>query len=175
MDSKAQFFEFDLDNEEKNDFRVETIGGGTDKSYKVFAKTDIPKGSFIMAEHLSSSLMITSRNYKGLENNLNVGGGRVAIIADLLDFFEEYAHESQALGSQQHYVEVGGSVLLRRSVNADEVNVGRWMPAHPSGSRPVYSPVYERHRISFDVFLVATKDIGAGEEVVMPTNVWEEK
>jgi hypothetical protein len=101
-----------------------------------------------------------------------VGGGRVAIIADLLEFFEDYSHESHAPGSQQHYVEVGGSVLIRRSDNADAANVGRWLPAHPSGKRPIYSPVYER---SFDVFMVATKDIAAGEEVVMSEDAWKEQ
>jgi hypothetical protein len=167
IDSKAEMHEFDLESEEDNSFRVETHKDGNGQtSSKVFAKTDIPKGSFVMAQHLASSLLITSRNYRGLENNLNVGGGRVAIIADLLEFFKDYAHESDAPGSEQHYVEVGGSVLIRRSEDEAEINVGRWLPPHPSGKRPTYSPVYERHRVSFDVFMVATKAIAAGEEVV---------
>jgi len=56
--------------------------------------------------------------------------------------------------------------------NDDEVNVVRWIPDHPSGKRPKYSPVYERHRMSFDVFMVAEEDIDEGEEIAMPTNMW---
>jgi hypothetical protein len=125
-----------------------------------------------MPEHLASSLMITSRNLEGLEKNLDVGGGRVAVIEDLLKFFEDYAHESAAEGSKQHYVEVGGTVLIRRVKDKKEANVGPWVPQHPSGKRPKYSPVYERHRVSFDVFMVATKNIANGEEVVMFEKMW---
>lgn len=172
MDTKAELHELDLENEEKSSFRIETSKDESGKDLsKVFATVNIKKGSFIMPEHLASSLMITSRNYQGLQNNLNVGGGRVAIIADLLDFFEEYAHESHAPGSGQHYVEVGGTVLIRRTTDATSVNVGRWMPAR---ARPTYSPVYERHRVSFDVFLVATKDIAKGDEVVIHEKTWSE-
>lgn len=174
IDSKAELHELDLEDEDESSFRVEKIESESeDPQYKVFAKKRIPKGSFIMAEHLASSLMITSRNYEGLRSNVNVGGGRVAIIEDLLEYFKVYAHPSHAPGSEQHYVEVGGSVLLRRS-KGDDANVGRWMPPHPSGKRPVFSPVYERHRVSFDVFLVASKDIEVGEEVVMADSVWNE-
>ena len=67
-------------------------------------------------------------------------------------------------------MEVGGSVVVRRS--AENVNVAPWVPPHPTGKRPVYSPVYERHRVSFDVFLVATQDIAAGDEVIMSADAW---
>ena len=125
-----------------------------------------------MPEHLASSLMITSRNIEGLKKNVEVGVGRVAVIEDLLSYFDDFAHESAAEGSAQHYVEVGGSVLIRRVDDEKLANVERWVPEHPSGKRPKYSPVYERHRVSFDVFMVASKDIAKGEEIVMHESMW---
>jgi Spermine/spermidine synthase domain len=172
IDPKAEMHEFSLDSEVEGSFRVETKGEGDEKVSQIFATKPIPKGSFIMAEHLASSLLVTTRNLKGLENNRDIGVGRVAVIEDLLEFFEDFAHESAAEGSDQHYVEIAASVLIRR-VKADEPsNVKRWIPQHPSGSRPKYSPVYERHRVSFDVFMVASKDIQVGEEVVMHEDMW---
>jgi len=176
IDSKAELFEFDLENEQTNAFRVEINKDEESGEYKskVFAKQNIPKGSFIMAEHMARSLLITNRNLHGLERNLDVGGGRVAVIADLLEYFDDFAHRSDAPGSAQNYVEVGASVLIRRTENEAEVNIGRWLPPHPGGKRPTYSPVYERHRVSFDVFLVATKDIAEGEEVIWSAKTWND-
>jgi spermidine synthase/S-adenosylmethionine/arginine decarboxylase-like enzyme len=169
IDRKVEMHEMDLNDEEKNSFRVEaSVDADGTKTSKVFAKVKIPKGSFIMAEHLASSLQVTTRNIEGLRNNIKIGGGRVAIIEDLLDFFETYAHESEMGGSKQHYVEIGGTVLIRRVPTRNEANIEKWMPAHPTGRRPKYSPVYERHRMSLDVFLVASRDIEEGEELLMP-------
>lgn len=169
LDRKVGMYEMDLNDETKNSFRVETTVDTTTgkKNASVYAKVNIPKGSYIMAEHLASSLLITQRNLDGLANNVKVGGGRVAIIEDLLEYFDTYAHESRMDGSHQYYVEVGGTVLIRRVENVEDANVGRWVPPHPSGKHPKYSPVYERHRMSFDVFRIATRDIQAGEELLM--------
>lgn len=172
MDPKAEMHEFSLDDEEEGSFRVETKGEGDDKVSSVYATKPIPKGSFIMAEHMASSLLVTSRNLEGLAKNRDIGVGRVAVIEDLLEFFEDFAHESAAEGSKQHYVEIAASVLIRRVKDDEPVNVQPWLPAHPSGKRPKYSPVYERHRVSFDVFMVASKDIKVGEEVVMHEKMW---
>lgn len=169
----AKLFDINLEDDDKSSFSIEkTEKDNKIVSTKVFAKELIPKGSFIMPEHLASSLQVTERNLEGLRENVKVGGGRVAVIEDLLGFFEEYAHESSAPGSMQHYVEVGGSVLIRRSSEPGEANVAKWLPRHPSGSRPKYSPVYERNRVSFDVFIVTTRDIPRGGEVVMPADMW---
>jgi hypothetical protein len=54
----------------------------------------------------------------------------------------------------------------------EEANIGRWIPPHPQGRRPKFSPVYERHRLSFDVFAVATKDIPKGTELLKYKNMW---
>lgn len=175
MDSKAELYELDLEDEKQSSFRVltqENEKGET--TSKLFATVDISKGSFILAEHMASSLMINTRNYEGLRGNVEAGGDKVSVISDLLLFFEDYAHESGASGSNQHFVEVGGSVLIRRTENEDEVNIARWLPPHPDGKRPKYSPVYERRRMSFDVFLVASKNISAGDEIVMSRNTWGE-
>ena len=125
-----------------------------------------------MPEHLASSLLLTTRNLEGLESNKHAGGSRVAVISDLLEFFDDFAHSSKMTGSDQHYVEIGGSVLIRRTKDDASVNVKKWMPEHPSGQRPKYSPVYERNRVSFDVFLVASKNIAQGEEVVLHEATW---
>lgn len=184
MDPKAEVHDFVLpsseDDEEEEEeekdssFRFESA---TDeegkKTTSVFATVNIPKGSFIMADHLASSLMLTKRNLEGLEKSAGVSGtGRVAVIEDLLGFMELYAHPSGMEGSGEYFVELGASALIRRVKDESQANIGKWVPDHPSGSRPKYSPVYERHRMSFDVFVVATKDIAAGEEVLMYENMW---
>jgi spermidine synthase len=172
ISKNAEMHEMDLEDESKNSFRVEAATDDNGKKIsKVFAKVKIPKGSFIMAEHLASSLQVTTRNIEGLQNNVKIGGGRVAIIEDLLEFFDTYAHESEMTGSKQHYVEVGGTVLIRRVPSKTEANIEKWIPQHPSGKRPKYSPVYERHRMSLDVFLVASRDIEEGEEMLMPIDL----
>jgi spermidine synthase len=172
LNPKAEMHEFDLENEDNSSFRVETEGEGDDKVSFVYATRHIPKGSFIMAEHLASSLLVTSRNLDGLEKNRDIGVGRVAVIEDLLEFFEDYAHESAAEGSGQHYVEIAATVLIRRVSDEQQANVQPWVPKHPSGKRPKYSPVYERQRVSFDVFMVASKDIKVGEEIMMHEDMW---
>jgi S-adenosylmethionine decarboxylase proenzyme len=173
LNPKAEFFEMDLENKEESAFSVETETNDKGETVtRVFAEERIPKGSYIMAEHLASSLQLTTRNLEGLKSNLNVGGGRVAIIEDLLGFFDEYAHESAMEGSKEHYVEVGGTVLIRRADDESQANVGPWVPPHPAGKRPKFSPVYERHRMSFDVFMVATRDIEEEEELLMPKSMW---
>ena len=131
---------------------------------RVFATTFIPKGSFIMPSHLASSLMITTSNLDGLQKMSKVEGEQESIISDFVNFFDGHAHGSRAPGSGQHYVEVGASAWIRRTAATEEVNVGPWVP---SGRRPSYSPVYERHRVSFEVLMVATRDIVEGEELMM--------
>jgi spermidine synthase len=128
LDMKAELHELDLENEDESSFRVESKkdeNGKITETY-VYAKTNIPKGSFIMPTHLASSLMVTSRNLDGLQKNVQVGGGRVAVIEDLLGFFDQYAHKSAAHGSAQHYVEIGGSCLIRR---VDAKNEARILPS----------------------------------------------
>lgn len=174
MDSNAGLYELDLEDETQSAFRVSIEKDDKGETIsKLYATVEIPEGSFVLSEHMASSLMINTRNYEGLKGTVKAGGDNVSVISDLLAFFEAYAHESGAVGSDQHYVEVGGSVLMRRAENEGDGNIGSWLPPHPEGRRPKYSPVYERHRMSFDLFLVASKDINAGDELVVSRNTWD--
>ena len=129
----------------------------------------------IMPDHLARSFMVTDRTFEGLQETVRVlGTGEVRIIKDLVSFIEKHGHKSNADGIGFNYVEVGASSFIRRTEDEDDVNVGRWVPSHPSGARPKYSPVYERHRHSFDVFLVATRDIANGEELLLSEKLWQE-
>lgn len=178
LDPKAERHEFVLPGEEavmgESSFRIESKqneAGETIETH-VYATKNIPKGSFIMPQALAASLMLTERNLEGLHSNVQTGGGKVTVIEDLLEFFSDFGHESGMDGSKQSYVEVGASVLIRRVADKAETNVERWVPDHPSGNRPKYSPVYERRRVGFDVFLVASSDIKQGEELVMYEKLW---
>ena len=90
------------------------------------------------------------------------------VIEGFLDFVHENGSPSMVRGVNQKYIEVGATTFIRKSDDTNEVNIGRWLPEHPSGKLPVFSPVYERRMGSFDVFIVATRDIKAGEEIVKP-------
>jgi hypothetical protein len=100
------------------------------------------------------------------------GVGKATVVADFIEFIEDYSHPSMQVGSGKMFVEVGGSFLIRTADDLSESNVRRWIPAHPDGGRPKYSPVYDRHRHSFDVFVVASRDIKAGEEIVKSPTLW---
>lgn len=181
LDPTKQLFDWIVNDESKNAFRVDShasmvIRDGKEEEVTeshVYAKLDIPKGSYIMPRHLASSLVITDNNIAGLTRNLNVGGGPVSVIDDLLKFIGEHGHKSSTDGSDSHYVEIGGTVLIQTVDHPGEANVDRWVPPHPLGGTPVYSPVYERHRMSFDVFIVATEDIPAGTELKRWKGMWE--
>ncbi|CAB9522933.1 Polyamine aminopropyltransferase [Seminavis robusta] len=177
LDPKKELHDLNVEDASKSSFRLESkesnVEGVEDETF-VYATVDIPAGSYIMPKHLASSMVVTKRNLEGLENSLDVGGGPVAVIEDLLEFIGEHGHASHTEGSAVHYVEIGGSVLIRRVGTQEEANVGRWVPPHPSGRPPVFSPVYERHRMSFDVFIVATKDIPAGTELLRYKGLWED-
>ena len=173
LDPEMELHDYVIGDEEKSSFKIEWI---EDKGKSVVTATvDIPKGSYIMPQHLASSFVISNKSWDNLKHNTEVvGKGEVKIIEYLLDFIDEYGHPSNAEGLGLNYVEVGGSFLIRESEDESEANIGRWVPSHPSGKRPVYSPVYERHRLSFDLFLVATRDIKAGEEIVKHEDMWSE-
>jgi hypothetical protein len=179
LDFQAELFEFNVEHEAEGAFTVTADYAEDDPKEievtHVWANNDIPKGSYIMPEHLASSLSLSHQAIENLRGNLEYGG--VSVIQDFVDFIEEYGHDSKAAGSARTLVEVGASYMIR-SVDDDEkdqANVGRWLPAHPDGQRPKYSPVYERHRLSFDVFMVATKDIRKGTELVRHSKMWQEE
>eukprot|EP00538_Stauroneis_constricta_P006247 CAMPEP_0119560418 /NCGR_PEP_ID=MMETSP1352-20130426/14827_1 /TAXON_ID=265584 /ORGANISM="Stauroneis constricta, Strain CCMP1120" /LENGTH=757 /DNA_ID=CAMNT_0007608391 /DNA_START=91 /DNA_END=2364 /DNA_ORIENTATION=+ len=174
MDKKL--FEYNIANEDEGDFKLSAKWSDDNEEIietYVHANVDIPAGSFIMPSHLASSLVLSDETLKGLRGNLEYGG--VTVIEDFVEYIDEFGHKSKAEGSGQNIVEIGASYLIR-SVSGEasgEANIGRWIPAHPDGKRPKYSPVYERHRLSFDVFMVATKDIPKGAEIVRNAEMWE--
>jgi hypothetical protein len=180
LDFKAPLMEFNIENEKEGAFSVtadykETTDDGSDEKEidqtHVWANVDIPKGAYIMAEHMASSLQLSHQSIANLKRNLEYGG--VTVIEDFVEFVDEFGHESQAAGSARTLVEIGASYFIQPVDTEDEANVGRWIPAHPQGKRPKYSPVYERHRLSFDVFMVATKDIPKGAELKRFAKMWE--
>jgi hypothetical protein len=170
LDFNKEIFEFKVDKAPEDqvfDITVpEEAEGGDGTATRVFAKVDIPKGSYIMADHAASSLQLSHKVIENLSTSTD---------SDFAKFVQEHGHESAAKGSQRRLVEIGASYFIRIAENKDDTNVGRWIPPHPQGKRPKYSPVYERHRLSFDVFMVATNDIAKGEELVKYKHMWDEE
>eukprot|EP00557_Chaetoceros_sp_GSL56_P001305 CAMPEP_0176494040 /NCGR_PEP_ID=MMETSP0200_2-20121128/9872_1 /TAXON_ID=947934 /ORGANISM="Chaetoceros sp., Strain GSL56" /LENGTH=803 /DNA_ID=CAMNT_0017891747 /DNA_START=276 /DNA_END=2687 /DNA_ORIENTATION=+ len=170
LDMSKKLFEMaDEEEEEEGSFEIktQTINGEEIKS--VYATVDIPKGSYIMPSDVASSVVLSDDIMKGLKDNIAVKEtGEVTVIKNFLDFVDKHGHPSMSKGTKLNYVEVGGSTFIRKSQDPKEINVGRWLPEHPSGKIPVWSPLYDRHMMAFDVFIVATRDIKAGEEVVRP-------
>lgn len=162
LDMSREIHDFYLDDEEKSSFRVE--------DGRVFAKVDIPQGSYIMPEHLARSLVLNEGNVEDVKQFARSGD------SSELEAFEKFinfrAHTSLTEGVQTRHLEVGATVLIRNVETEEEANVGRWVPRHPTGKRPTFSPVYDRHRISFDVFMIATKDISAGAELLRSKTMW---
>lgn len=163
LDFSKPIFEFKMD--ETFSITVDHIDGDTSLT-RVFANVAIPKGSYIMPDHAASSLQLSHKAMKTLQKVTD---------SKFNDFVLENSHESKAAGSQRRLVEIGASYFIRIGGTQEESNVGRWIPPHPKGKRPKYSPVYERHRLSFDVFMVATKDIAKGEELIKYERMWDEE
>jgi len=174
LDQTKDIYEFEIE-EEESDFAINTVvTEGGEEINTIYATCDIPKGSYIMPEDLTASFSIHDKIKKNLIDNTQIAGtGKVSVIEDFLDYVDVYGHRSMASEAGLTYIEVGSNHLIRRTMNEAETNVGRWMPKHPSGKVPVYSPVYDRHMMSFDLFMVATKDIKAGEEIVRLENMWD--
>lgn len=167
LDLSMELHEMGNEGEGSFEIKTDTVDGKEVKS--IYATVDILKGSYIMPSDVAASMTLQESVINGLKENTQVKEtGDVTVIEDFLDFVDEHGHASMLEGNKLNYVEVGGTTFIRKSEDASEVNVGRWLPAHPSGKLPVFSPVYERRMMSFDVFIVATKDIKAGQEIVKP-------
>ena len=141
----------------------------------MYAKVDVPEGWYVMPTHLAASFEVSDDSMENIRCDPTKeleGVGKATVIEDFIDFIDTHGHSSLQVGSGKNFVEIGGSFLMRMSDDASEANVCRWIPTHPDGGHPAYSPVYDRHRHSFDVFMVASRDIKAGEEIVMPLALW---
>lgn len=164
LDFSKGIYEFKTDA--PADEQVFEIVADENGETRVYSKVDIPKGSYIMAEHAANSLQLSSKAVESLSASTDV---------EFAKFVQEHGHDSGAKGSARRLVEIGASYFLRIADSKADSNVGRWIPPHPQGRRPKYSPVYERHRLSFDVFMVATKDIAKGDELVKYKYMWTEE
>eukprot|EP00581_Thalassiosira_minuscula_P007940 CAMPEP_0183712238 /NCGR_PEP_ID=MMETSP0737-20130205/7413_1 /TAXON_ID=385413 /ORGANISM="Thalassiosira miniscula, Strain CCMP1093" /LENGTH=881 /DNA_ID=CAMNT_0025940817 /DNA_START=299 /DNA_END=2944 /DNA_ORIENTATION=- len=177
LDLEKDLFEYFPDDEEGSAFEVRPTKGGDEKEgAAVYAKVDIPEGSYVMPTHLAASFEVSDdsmENIRGEPTKEIEGVGRATVIEDFIEFVDNHGHASLQEGSGKNFVEIGGSFLMRTSEDASEANVRRWIPPHPQGGRPKYSPVYDRHRHSFDVFMVASRDIKAGEEIIKPPALWK--
>mmetsp|Transcript_19398 Transcript_19398/g.40130 ORF Transcript_19398/g.40130 Transcript_19398/m.40130 type:complete len:878 (+) Transcript_19398:62-2695(+) len=176
LDKNAELFEFDPENEEESSFEIRMSKNKEtgEEEVGVYAKVDMPEGSYLMPTHLAASFEVSDDSMENVHANTQIEGvDKATVIEDFIDFIDTHGHPSIQEGSGKNYVEVGGSFMMRISEDPEEANVRRWIPSHPNGGRPKFSPVYDRHRHSFDVFLVASRDIKAGEEVVKPVGLWD--
>ena len=170
LDFSKQVHEFSFDDERSSFNAVlERDDQGQVIGSSVVAKVDIPQGSYIMPDHLARSMSLYEESIVGIEKNANSIGS--SVYQDFAKFIESNSHEAYTEGTEVRFLEVGASVLIRAVNNEEEANVGRWVPPYPTGKRPSYSPVYDRHRMSFDLFMVATKDIPAGTELTRFDNM----
>jgi hypothetical protein len=160
LDFTKEVHEFSF-NENESSFRVdlqendqgEVIGSS------VFATVNIPKGSFIMPSHLAQALSIEEEKFSAIKENAL----KSPHFAELASFVGSNSQKAIPGSADTRFVEIGGPTLIRKVEGAG--NVKKWVPPHPSGKRPPYSPVYDRHSMSFEVFLVAAEDIPAGTEL----------
>jgi hypothetical protein len=171
LDKSKGFFEISLNEDgspaSDSSFEVKKITTGAGETSGIYTLVDIPAGSYIMPSDVAASFTMNDAMLKGITDATKVEGtGPVSVIEDYLAYVEKNGHRSMLNGMDLTYIEVGGSTLIKRSKNPDDVNVDKWMPPHPSGKLPVHSPVYDRRQYSFEVFLIATRDIKAGEEII---------
>jgi spermidine synthase len=167
LNMSATLRELDEDPEE-SDFYIKQL---EDEQVGIFAKTDIAKGDYIMPEALASSFVISEEAKKNLvETTQIMGTGSTLVLDDFLSFIDAHGHSSIASGIGETIVEVGGSFLIRSVPSKNDANIER-MISRPE-KMPTYSPVYERNRRSFDVFLVASRDIAKDEEVLKYDGIW---
>jgi hypothetical protein len=172
LDMNKDLFEYDPEDDEASAFEVRPMDG--DVASAVFAKVDIPEGSYIMPTHLAASFEVSDDSMTNIRGVLQTEGvEKATVIEDFVEFINTHGHASINKGSGKNFVEIGGSFLMRTTEDEGAANVRRWVPSHPEGDRPKYSPVYDRHRHSFDVFIVASRDMKAGEEVMKPVGLWE--
>jgi spermidine synthase len=167
LDTKAELRELREDPAE-SDFYIKKV---SDDEIGIFASKKINKGDYIMPEALASSFVISEESKKNLvETTQIMGTGSTLVLEDFLSFIDKHGHESVAEGIGQTIVEVGGTFLIRSVPSKSEANIDRMIPRPEE--LPTYSPVYERNRRSFDVFLVASKDIEKDEEILKYDGLW---
>jgi len=154
---------------------------GTDNTVttRVYATRQIQKGDYIMAYDLASSLFVSNqiqqnlKSYSSTSTTTSSNNTSFTIIDELSQFINDRSHLSLTKGYQSNVVEMGASALIRTVHDANDANVDRLRPILKGMKQPPFSPVFDRHRYSLDVFLVATRDIKTGEEILKYEGVWE--
>jgi hypothetical protein len=165
IDLTKDLFDFHCQNSQDDNFV--TVYNIDDKGVErtiVRANKVIPKGSYIMPTDVAGSFTITKVTVDKLQS-LNAYIDDATVVEKFLDYVNTHGHESILKGRALRYVDVGASTAIRRTTNMDEANVSHWMPTNEE-KLPAYSPVYERHFDSLSLFLVSTRDIRIGEEIV---------
>lgn len=160
LDFSKDVHEFSFEEGESS-FRAELNknDAGEPVGSSIFAAVDIAKGSLIMPSHLAKSLAIEEEKISAVNDN----AAKSPDYAAFASFVGAKGYPSIPGSAEIRFLEIGGPTLIRKVGGA--ANVERWVPRHPSGKRPPYSPVYDRHSISFEVFLVAAENIPAGTEL----------
>jgi len=172
LDFSTKIYEYEEDSEDSAFSIVEEDDGTS----KVFANVMIEEGSYILPSHLAASFVISDTSIEALNDTARQakeGDPTPTVVIDnMLEFVKGHSHGSILEGADENIVEIGATLLIREANEIENANVGKMMP-FPKEGIPPYSPVFERRRRSFDVFLVATRTINAGEELLKPANLWD--
>lgn len=170
LDLQKDIFEFDLEENQDSNFEIQK----NNEVSSIYTLRYIPQGSYIMPTAFAASFIVNDISRENIQQNINkIGTIEQTIFHDFLTYADIYGHKSMAPGIGQTFVESSLTSLMKLTNDKKLSNVGPWMPPHPSGNIPPYSPVYERHMHSFDVFMIATSDINKGEELVRFKGEWD--
>lgn len=171
LDFTKEIHEFSLEDDDTGSFTIElqknAVGEVTGST--VIAKVDIPEGSYIMPDHLARSMVLNEENIESIQSSVKMGS---PAYAHFMNFISLHAHKSYLSGMNYHFLEVGATILIRDTDTVEEANIAPWVPRHPSGKQPPFSPVYDRHQMSFGLFLIAIKDIKSGTELKRSAKMW---
>eukprot|EP00980_Cylindrotheca_fusiformis_P022894 scaffold9895_cov108-Cylindrotheca_fusiformis.AAC.1 len=166
LDPTLPIFEFDHDPDQSafaitQDDCDTNAGLDCKRQTHVTATVDIPNGSYIMPSSFSKSLMLSDE--ESMQKILSKATGIEQ--EEVSTNVKDYGHTSVD-GGDSVVLEIGPSAFIRTVSVEAEANIGRWAPPVPKGTRPKYSPVYDNHAFSMSAFMVATRDIPKGTEVV---------
>mmetsp|Transcript_6823 Transcript_6823/g.14717 ORF Transcript_6823/g.14717 Transcript_6823/m.14717 type:complete len:765 (-) Transcript_6823:277-2571(-) len=129
---------------------------GSGDAYGIFATNYIVEASYLMAEELAATTLFLSG---GLHEEMSTKNS----MKSLFDLFNKHGRTEVNMGGV--VVDAGLATLIRQSSTKEKANVVRLSYFLPH--RPSYSPVFDRYRQTYDVVIVALRDITKGEELVL--------
>lgn len=142
----------------------------------VFTNVDIKKGDYIMPTDMSLSASLSMDGTENLKKKAEVvekaDETASGIFADFFSFIENNGHDTVYADRKISLIEVGASRFIREMKSVKKSNVGSIFPREKGSTMPTYSPVHERYGRLMDVFLVATKDIASGQELLKAADIW---